>query len=337
MLRSASVWVVVLLCSAKSTWAQAKPSWVGKEGVITALYGADLRVGNQVRGRTTDLVCTIVEVRGDWVWIDCNDSQQGWVRADDVAPVDEARQRLLRMLKQDSTNSELWSRLALTWMLGGDFDMATSTYGTAIALSPQDPDNYNNRGLAWFEKKEYDIALIDHNQALRLRPNNPAYWHNAGRARMKKGEFDKAISNLNQAIRLSTVDQSGSLIARGNIWAMKGDRDKALHDYDEAIRLAPASPHGFNAKAWMLATNTNENLRDGKLALAAATRACELARWRDWSCLDTLSTAHAEAGDFEAAVRRSKEALAMAPRREQAKVRQRLELFEAGRPFRETD
>ena len=43
--------------------------------------------------------------------------------------------------------------------------------------------------------------------------------------------------------------------------------------------------------------------RDGKKAVASATRACELTDWTDARLLDVLAAAYAEAGDFESAVK----------------------------------
>ena len=46
-----------------------------------------------------------------------------------------------------------------------------------------------------------------------------------------------------------------------------------------------------------------ERWRDGRRAVLEATRACELTRWNDENCLDTLAAACAEAGDFSDAVK----------------------------------
>ena len=41
---------------------------------------------------------------------------------------------------------------------------------------------------------------------------------------------------------------------------------------------------------------------NGQAAVTAATKACELTKWKDWQCIDTLAAAYAEAGDFKHAI-----------------------------------
>ncbi len=55
--------------------------------------------------------------------------------------------------------------------------------------------------------------------------------------------------------------------------------------------------------AWIRATCPDSQHRDGRLAVASATRACELTNWKDTDALILLAAAFAEAGDFAEAVK----------------------------------
>jgi len=60
----------------------------------------------------------------------------------------------------------------------------------------------------------------------------------------------------------------------------------------------------------LLATCSDEKLRDGKRAVELATKANELTAGKDASVLDALAAAHAEIGDFDKAVEYQKQSLA---------------------------
>jgi hypothetical protein len=77
-------------------------------------------------------------------------------------------------------------------------------------------------------------------------------------------------------------------------------------------------------------------LRDGKKAVEHATKACELTGWNEATSLDNLAAAYAECRDFTMAVMWQKKALELGfPDKEKVKARQRLKLYEAGKPYRD--
>jgi tetratricopeptide (TPR) repeat protein len=110
---------------------------------------------------------------------------------------------------------------------------------------------------------------------------------------------------------------------------------EAMAHYDEAIRLAPEDSVALNDRAMILAACPDPRFRDGEAAVASATRACELAGWRDPGYLDTLAAAYAEAGDFAAAAATQEKAIGLlTDERVKADFRSRLALYRAGKPYR---
>jgi serine/threonine-protein kinase len=112
------------------------------------------------------------------------------------------------------------------------------------------------------------------------------------------------------------------------------DYERAIADHIEALRRNPRQPAACNAFAWLWATCPDPQLRNGRMGVELATRACELSAWEDWSCLLTLAAAQATLGDFDAAVRRARDALARAPAENQAECRTALRRYAERRaPF----
>ena len=76
----------------------------------------------------------------------------------------------------------------------------------------------------------------------------------------------------------------------------------------------------------------------GEKAVENATKACELTKWKEHSTLDTLAAAHAEAANFDEAVKWQKKAIELGGymnKEETGKAAQRLKLFEKGQPYRQ--
>jgi tetratricopeptide (TPR) repeat protein len=167
----------------------------------------------------------------------------------------------------------------------------------------------------------------------------PEAWFYRGQVHAQKGEYEAAVVDFTKAIELAPEQAPGQVAARfcrGQVYAQKGEYDQAIADFTEAIRLDPAQAVGHNNLAWLLATCPEAAVRDGPKAVENATRACELSEWADSHCLGTLAAAHAEVGQFEQAVECQVKAIeAPTPDYDRDAARMRLELYRAGKPYRQ--
>ena len=120
-------------------------------------------------------------------------------------------------------------------------------------------------------------------------------------------ENGKAIVDYNMVIRLDP-ENAEAYSRRARAWQALKAYAKAVADLDLAIQLDSKEAIPYERLAWIRATCPVERFRDGKNAVKAATRACELTEWKDASCLSALAAAHAEAGDFVSAARWQAEA-----------------------------
>ncbi len=94
-----------------------------------------------------------------------------------------------------------------------------------------------------------------------------------------------------------------------------------------------------NNWAWLLATSPDDAVRDGAKAVSLSRPIAVL--YDHWTYLDTLAAAYAEVGAFANAVRTARRAIAIAegdaPAETMLQLEARLRLFEAQRPYRETE
>ncbi len=114
----------------------------------------------------------------------------------------------------------------------------------------------------------------------------------------------------------------------------QGRYAEAMAHFDEAVRLGPGDAMAHGNRATFLATCPEASYRDGKEALASATRACELSRWSYPMLLDPLAAAYAETGDFDAAAAWQEKAIGLVPDGvKKDDYRARLALYRAGKPY----
>ena len=216
-----------------------------------------------------------------------------------------------------------------------DYDLAIAHFTRAIELEPKAPAGYFYRGLAYREKKEYDKSISDFTVAIRLEPKPAPGYYNRGVVYTLKKDFEKALKDFHESVRLEP-DTAIPYVGRGLAYEEIKEYEKAVEDYTTAIRLDPKSPAGHNNLAWLRATCPNPKWRDGKKAVELAKKACELSGWKAWHELNTLAAAYAENGDFNEAVEWQRKAIELGTEDKDSldKARQRLKLYEKGKPHR---
>jgi len=103
-----------------------------------------------------------------------------------------------------------------------------------------------------------------------------------------------------------------------------------------AQAAATESPIAHNDYAWLLATNPDDTIRDGELALSFAQRA--VAKVQTPAYLDTLAAAYAELGQFTEAVTTQEQAIALVDDAQSelaAELQGHLLAYRDGKPWRE--
>jgi tetratricopeptide (TPR) repeat protein len=216
----------------------------------------------------------------------------------------------------------------------GDYDRALREYAEAIRLNAQDPLTYVDRGRTYRGQKDYDRAIADYAEAIRLDPRWAAAYFNRANAYKARKDYDRAVADYGDAIRLDPNDPD-AFFNRANAYKAQQRYAVAVRDLQEVIRLDPKDADAHDALAWLLATCPDARVRDGAKAVEVASTACELTDGKSPRCLATLAAAFAEAGRFDLAVRWQKQALESPAYAREDGARQRLQLFEDKKPYRD--
>ncbi len=172
-----------------------------------------------------------------------------------------------RVLEKKQGSVSLLRQRAIALKAAGKLDDAVKDFDAILESHPDDRGAVMGRGYIRFQQQNHEAAITDFARAIELNPEDPVAYNNRGYNRLRIGEFAEA-----------------------------------LEDFDEAVRLAPNYALALQNRAWLLATATNEDLRDPTAAVESAKRACELSNYATAADLSALAAALAADGKFDEAV-----------------------------------
>jgi tetratricopeptide (TPR) repeat protein len=265
-------------------------------------------------------------------------AHDGWVGKNELVLREEAVAHFEKLAKANPQDTFALFMIAATHQELGKHDAAIEAYAAYITVNPSDRAAYNNRALMLVGRKEFDKAIADYDQAVKLGPDVANTYANRAAAWLGKKEYEKAVADCDKALELDPKAASAA-VNKGRALVYLKKYAEAGKSFETAIKLEPTTGR-YNSYAWVLATCPDENGRDGKKAVELATKAVEKAgKGANWTYVDTLAAAHAEAGDFEKAVAEQQKALAdkTIPADERKKMEARLELYKAKKPYRDDE
>jgi len=182
------------------------------------------------------------------------------------------------------------------------------------------------------------IALYSLERAREIDPTSAETQVELGAALSASGQEDAAVSAYRLAVQLAPANAAAQL-GLGVLLLARGDETAGVDHLRIAASLAPHSQPVQNDAAWALATHDTGS--DGAAeAVRLAESSVRIAGRAAPEPLDTLAAAYAAAGRFDDARATAREAAARATALGRADLARalatRLELYEAGRPFRDS-
>jgi tetratricopeptide (TPR) repeat protein len=158
------------------------------------------------------------------------------------AQMKPARLELLRRT-QRAHPADLWANhwLASELVEDGRPVEAIRYYTAALALRPDSPGIYVNRGFALRRAGEVDAAIADFRQSVALAPAYATAHYNLGTSLSHKGQLDEAIAEYREAISLNK-DYFEAQHNLGTALRAKGLWEEAIAAYREVIRVRKDDP-----------------------------------------------------------------------------------------------
>ncbi len=216
----------------------------------------------------------------------------------------------------------------------GRIDDTISSYQRVIELEPTTAVAHLNLGAILAGAGRLKDGLAHLEKAVQLNPGLAVSHYHYGLALSRNGDAVKAITHLRRAALLAP-DYSESRVQLAKLLDAQGEYEDALKQLSECIQLRPSyylahfqtavilerqgkyrqAVESYRATlqlaqdylpaqnnlAWLLATHTDPDVRDGKLALQLANQAATATHRKHPAILDTLAAALAEQGDFQEA------------------------------------
>ena len=168
----------------------------------------------------------------------------------------------------------------------------------------------------------------------------PAAQANRAAAASNLNRPKDTIEAVNAAIQNNAGDANRLNLAqlyglRANAYSRLGRKSDALNDFQSAIKLSKTDPVCRAGAAWVYATASDAQVRNGANAVALATEAAKLTQWKDDTVLDVLAAGYAEAGDFSAAQKWEEKAILLGSQQDIPYYQRRLLSYQSGKAWRE--
>ncbi len=330
---SASLSLIALQSDCRSQQTEPAPT-PPTQTVMVVAQEAVLKSGSDVVGKSRlgDILIGR-EVNGEWLWIP---DAKGWIQQKYIVAIDKAVEHFSKAIEKSPTSQAYMERATARLALG-NFEDALGDFTKAFRLDPKNVAALNERGTTYRRLGKLKEARADFDAVIQKGVRHPAVFTNRALVGIDEAtteSVEAALKDLRTALEIDGRF-APAWEASAEIREKAGLLEKALEYYKVAVDIDPNFALAWNNRAWILATAADAKIRNGKLAVECATKACELTGYEKADILDTLAAALAESGQFEQAVTRAKLALGKATPDQKKSIEARLKLYDAKTPYRQ--
>jgi protein O-mannosyl-transferase len=250
----------------------------------------------------------------------------------------EAEEALRKAVELRPGNPEFQLGMAALLHSRGQSDRAEQVYRDITAHHPKLPLPHRSYGDFLMLQNRALEAETQYQAAIALEPANVELRMLCGGALVKAGKSAEAAAQLKEAVKLDPTNAQANF-QLAELLSNHGQSADAIAYYEQALKSDPRMVSALNNLAWVLATDSNDKVRNGNRAIELAKKACELTQWKTPLLIGTLAAAYAEAGNFQEAVTMAEKARDQARAEKEDGTARRNEelaqLYRSGKPYHE--
>ncbi len=284
--------------------------------------------------------------------------------------MDESRKSLdiwNRLSAAIPTNALFHLRRAKAHIQLHELDMATTAIAEAVKADPNFPEISLVLAELLKVQKRFEPALDELEKILKNQPNQPDALCLRYEIKVRQKDQKGALADLCAAVK-ANPDHIPSRSAKSRLLMVMKRAEEATEDIDDLIKRQPdcldhrllriqqrlktgdpttalddaeymakdAKPGDeiLRYKAWLLATISDGDLRDPKMALEIAREGCEATGWADPDWLESVAAAYAASNQFEGAIGWQTKALQIFDDCALPEQKARLDQYKSHKPFR---
>lgn len=221
----------------------------------------------------------------------------------------------------------------------GDYLDAQEHFEASLRTKPDYSDAQSNLGQLLAIEGRLQQAEEYFQESLRNDPDNPETHRRFARVLAAQRRIPEALGHLRAYLALSPKPDIKTRLEYAALLHQTGDLRGAVAELRQVIQSQPDSVEALNHLAWILATASDDTVRDGAAAVHYAEKAAQLPPVKGLCVAGTLAAAYAEAGRFPEAVAMAekavKEATSTGEMRFVTLNEHLLTLYRVGKPFHE--
>ncbi|MEN9373880.1 MAG: hypothetical protein RIR79_1432 [Pseudomonadota bacterium] len=149
-----------------------------------------------------------------------------------------AQQQYQILLEYEPRHAKALAMLGTIQLQSGNFEAALEYIEQSLAIEPNQPETYCNKGFALTMLQRLDEALLSYEYAIKLKPDFAEAYNNHGNLLKSQGKLQEAVLSYERAISLNpnfamAHNSYGAVLKELNRF------EEALLHYHRAIELLP--------------------------------------------------------------------------------------------------